>query len=86
MGYLYPVTTPVVIKFDYNWSCHFVHIAQLSKTPTTMITYLPELDQNKRQLTWTVYTTPLMTLTTDLGLSIRVAMFEYVRMVTGISF
>ena len=82
MGYLYPATTPVVIKLDYNWSCHFVHIAQLSKTPTTMITYLPELDQKKRQLTCTVtvYASPLMTLTeaTDLGLSIRVSMFEYV--------
>jgi len=36
-------------------------------------------------VTWTVYTTPLMTLTTDLGLSIRVSMFEYVRLVTGTS-
>jgi len=36
----------------------------------------------KRQLTWTVYATPLMTFTTDLGLSIRVAMFEYVRLAT----
>ena len=34
----------------------------------------------KRRLTWTVYATPLMTLTTDLGLSIRVSMFEYVRL------
>jgi len=30
------------------------------------------------RLTWTVYATPLMTLTTDLGLSIRVYMFEHV--------
>jgi len=74
------VTTPVVIKLDYNWSGHWVSIAQLSKTPT--ITYIPELDQTKRQLTCTVtvYASPLMTLTeaTDLGLSIRVSMFEYV--------
>ena len=40
--------------------------------------YVPELDQTKRRLTWTVYATPLMTLTTDLGLSIRVSMFEHV--------
>jgi len=37
---------------------------------------MTELDQTKRRLTWTVYATPLMTLTTDLGLSIRVSMFE----------
>jgi len=46
---------------------------------------MPELDPMKRWLTWTVYATPLMTLTTDLGLSIRVSMFEYVRLVTGTS-
>jgi len=44
---------------------------------------MPELDPMKRRLTWTVYATPLMTLTTDLGLSIRVSLFEYVRLVTG---
>ena len=38
---------------------------------------LPELDPMKRWLTWTVYATLLMTLTTDLGLSIRVSMFEH---------
>ena len=32
----------------------------------------------KRWLTWTVYATPLMTLTTNSCLSIRVSMFEYV--------
>jgi len=37
-----------------------------------------ELDPAKRQPTWTVYATPLMTLTTNLGLSIRVSMFEHV--------
>ena len=37
---------------------------------------MPELDPMKRRLTWTVYATPLMTLTTDLGLSIRVSLFE----------
>jgi len=37
---------------------------------------MPELDPMKRQLTWTVYANPLMTLTTDLGLSIRASMFE----------
>ena len=37
---------------------------------------MPELDPMNRRLTWTVYATPLMTLTTDLGLSIRVSMFE----------
>jgi len=31
---------------------------------------------HKRQLTWTVYATPLMTPTTALGLSIRLSMFE----------
>jgi len=47
--------------------------------------YLPELDPTERQLPWTVYATPLMTHTTDLGLSIRVSMVEYrdVRLVTG---
>jgi len=44
---------------------------------------MQELDPTKRLLTWTVYATPLMTLTTDLGLSIHVSMFEYVRLVTG---
>jgi len=39
---------------------------------------MPELDPMKRWLTWTVNTTPQMTLTTDLGLSIRVSVFEYV--------
>jgi len=39
---------------------------------------MPELDPMKRRLTWTVYATPLMTLTTDLDLSIRVSMFEHV--------
>jgi len=42
--------------------------------------YMPELDgtyqETKRRLTWTVYTTPLMTFTTDLGLSIPLSMFE----------
>ena len=41
---------------------------------------MPELDgtyqETKRRLTWTVYTTPLMTFTTDLGLSIPLSMFE----------
>ena len=46
---------------------------------------MPELDQMKRRLTWTVYATPLMTFTTDLGLSIRVCMFKFVRLVTGSS-
>jgi len=39
---------------------------------------MPELDRTKRRLTWTVYATPLTTLTTDLGLFIRVSMFEHV--------
>jgi len=40
---------------------------------------MPELDPMKRwTLIWMVYATPLMTLTTDLGLSIRVSMFEHV--------
>jgi len=39
---------------------------------------MPELDPMKRWLTWTVYATPLMTLTVDLDLSIRVSMFEHV--------
>ena len=43
---------------------------------------MQELDPTRGLLTWTVYATPLMTLTTDLGLSIRVSMFEYVRLVT----
>ena len=47
---------------------------------------MPELDLTKRWLTWTVHATPLMTLTTDLGLSVRVSMLEYVRLVTATSF
>ena len=39
---------------------------------------MSELDTMKRWLTWTIYATPLMTLTTDLGLSIRVSMIEHV--------
>jgi len=39
---------------------------------------MPELDPITRRLTWTVFATPLMTLTTNLGLSIRVSMFEHV--------
>jgi len=39
---------------------------------------MPELDPMKRRLTWTVYATPLMTFTTDLGLSVRVSMVEHV--------
>jgi len=46
---------------------------------------MPELNPIKRWLTWTVSATPLMTLTTDLGLSIRVSMFEHVRLVAGTS-
>jgi len=46
---------------------------------------MSELAPMKRRLTWTVYATPLMTPTTDLGLSIRVFMFEYVRLVTATS-
>ena len=37
---------------------------------------MPELDHANRRLTWTVYATPLMTPTADLGLSIRVSMLE----------
>jgi len=39
---------------------------------------MPGLDPTKRRLTWTVYNIPLTTLTTDLGLSISVSMFEHV--------
>jgi len=46
---------------------------------------MPELDPMTRRLTWTVYAIHLMTLTTDLGLSIRVSMSENVRLVTGTS-
>jgi len=44
-----------------------------------------ELDPTKRCLTQTIYATPLMTLTTDLGLPIHVSMFEHMRLVTGTS-
>ena len=47
---------------------------------------MSELDPMKRRLTWKVYATPLMTVTADLGLSIHVSIFEYVRMVPGTSF
>jgi len=50
---------------------------------------MTELDPMKRRLIWMVYrdAAPPMILTTDLGLSIRVSMFEYepVRLVTGTS-
>jgi len=46
---------------------------------------MPELDPSKRRVTWTVYVTTPMTLTTDLDLFIRVSMFEYVTLVTGTS-
>jgi len=36
-------------------------------------------------VTWTVYSTHLMSLTTDLGLSIRVSILEYVGMVIDTS-
>jgi len=39
---------------------------------------MPEPDPTKKRMTWTVYATPLVTLTADLGLSIRVSMFEHV--------
>ena len=45
---------------------------------------MPEL-AHKRHLASTVYATPLMTLNTALGLSIRVSMVGYVRLVTGTS-
>ena len=44
---------------------------------------MPELDPMQRRLTWMVYATPLMTLTTDLGLSIRVSIFEHVDLWLG---
>jgi len=45
------------------------------------------MDQTKRSITCTVYATPLMTITTDLGpgLCMRVSMFKYVRLVTWTS-
>jgi len=39
-GYLYPGTTPVMIKLDHNWSCLWVLIAQVTKAPT-IITKFP---------------------------------------------
>jgi len=34
LGYLYPGTTPVMIKLDHNRSCPWVYIAQVTKAPT----------------------------------------------------
>ena len=34
LGYLYPGTTPVMIKLDHNRSCPRVKIAQVTKAPT----------------------------------------------------
>jgi len=34
LGYLYPRTTPVMIKLDHNRSCPWVQIAQAAKAPT----------------------------------------------------
>ena len=34
LGYLYPETTPVVIKLDHNWSCLWKWMAQVTKAPT----------------------------------------------------
>jgi len=39
---------------------------------------MTELVPMKRRLTWTVYDTPLMTLISDLGLSIRIFVSEHV--------
>ena len=36
-GYLYPGTTPVMIKLDHNRSCPWVYIAQVTKAPTTRV-------------------------------------------------
>ena len=40
LGYLYPGTSPVIIKLDHNWSCLWVLIAQWTKAPT-IITKVP---------------------------------------------
>jgi len=40
LGYLYPGTTPIVIKLDNNRSCPWVYIAQVTKAPT-IITKVP---------------------------------------------
>jgi len=40
LGYLYPGTTPVMIKLDHNRSCPWVQIAQVTKAPT-IITKVP---------------------------------------------
>jgi len=34
LGYIYPGTTPVMIKLDHNRSCPWVYIAQVTKAPT----------------------------------------------------
>ena len=34
LGYLYPGTTPVMIKLDHDRSCPWVEIAQVTKVPT----------------------------------------------------
>jgi len=46
---------------------------------------MPELDHKRTADIDGLRNTPLMTFTTDFGLSIRVSMFEYVRLVTGTS-
>ena len=53
-------------------------VVECSEVADSVLAGMPELDPMKRWLTWTVYATPLMTLTTDLGLFIRVSMFEHV--------
>jgi len=40
LDYLYPGTTPVIIKLDHNRSCPWVKIVQVTKAPT-IITKVP---------------------------------------------
>jgi len=42
LGYLYPGTTPVMIKLDHDRSCPWVSIAQVTETPTITTKVSPQ--------------------------------------------
>jgi len=48
LGYLYPGTTPVMIKLDHDRSCPWVQIAQVTKVPT--ITPVPRNSNIERRM------------------------------------
>ena len=65
------------------WDTHYQFSIKNSTLKTNVLVVEHTADSvdartcsNKKTVTWMVYATPLMTLTTDLGLSIRVFLFR----------